>query len=378
MKVAVCLTGLCNIDPSNINKVFHVFDHLRNTKGIQFDFYMQYWNNNNHYFYELSNTLINSENILKVPTLKTEIYSKIISHIKPKEILGLNFTDVVLKSKLDKNIKYTRDENNVMAVPYNGPSKVDIDTFKNKNDINIWCEYHASYVDFINQRAQFYSLQEIVNVVPKNEYDIILKWRYDILTDYTRILEIDDIKKNTIYVPGLFRKKTDKPIEEIRSLIAKNRDYTYAILDMWMYGNEKSVRKLCDDLLHFSIANFDESTRVFRETHDTAAPMDESAFLDKILHEKMIVKPVGACDTRIIHPNYNISDLYFENPTEELKNMQVDCDYRYSLLKEKGLYARGNFGSENQNFVRGGDAFIHKPIKRSIVDWFAGILKREY
>lgn len=363
MKVAVCLTGLCNIDPSNINKVFFVFDHLTKTKGMQFDFYMQHWNNKSHYFYELSDTLINSEHIPKVPSLKTENYSKIMSHIKPKEILGLNFTDVVLKSGLDTNIKYTRSENKIMAVPYNGPSIVDVDVFECENDINKWCTYHNAYVDFVNQRAQFYSLQEIIKTVPTNEYDIILKWRYDILTDYKKILKTNDVKSNTVYVPGLFRKKIDKPIEEIRSLIAKNRDYTYAILDMWLYGNEKSFRKFCDELLNFSIHSFDAETRIFRNELNTAAPMEETAFLDKIIHEKMIVKPVGACDTRIIHPHYKINDLYFERPTDELKNMQVDCDYRYNLLKEKGLYTKGEFGSENEFKIRGVAAFIQKKVE---------------
>lgn len=358
MKVAVCLTGLCNIDPSNIKKVFKVFDHLTETRGIHFDFYMQFWNNHNHYFYELSETLLTSKTFLRVPTIKNEIYSQIIYHLKPKEIIGLNFTDTVLKSGLDQNKKYTRDENNAMAVRYNGPEFVDVDTFKKYEDGLNWCCFHNSYVDFVNQRAQFYSLQEVVKTVPKNEYDIILKWRYDILTDYKKVLKTIKIEDNIVYVPGLYRKKHNKPLEEIRSIITKNKEYTYAILDMWLYAKEKEFRKFCDNLLNFSINNYDDATLNFRNLYDTASPLDESAFLDKILNEGFVVRPVGACETRIIHPLYKIPNNYFTDPVTELKNMQVDCDNRYNLFKINNVYARGEFGSENSGVIRGINNFI--------------------
>lgn len=357
MKVAVCLTGLCSIDPSNISKVFKVFEYLTDTKGIQFDYYMQFWNSSNYYFYELSDNILQSKEIVKIPTVKNEIYSEIISYIKPKEILGLNFTDVVLKSGLDKNKKYTRDENNNMATLYDGPPFIHPNAFDRYNDMADWCGFHNSYVDFVNQRAQFFSLQEIVKTVPKNQYDLILKWRYDILTDYTFVLTNTNVLPNTIYVPGIFRKKINSPIEEIKSLIVKNEEYTYAIFDMWFYGKENEFRKLSENLLSYSIENFDEATRKFREKYKYAAPMDESAFLDKILDEKLIVKPVGACDTRIIHPLYKVSAQYYKYPVGELRRMRVDDETRYKLLKNNKTYAKGEFGSETKAEVKGEHAF---------------------
>jgi len=360
MKVAVCLTGLCSIDPSNISKVFKVFEYLTDTKGIQFDYYMQFWNSSNYYFYELSDNILQSKEIVKIPTVRNEIYSQIISHIKPKEILGLNFTDVVLKSGLNKNKNYTRSENTQMAFPYDGPNFIDSDIFTEFKDMAEWCWYHNSYVDFVNQRAQFFSLQEIVKTVPKNQYDLILKWRYDILTDYTFVLTNTNAFPNTMYVPGIFRKKINKPIEEIKSLIVKNEEYTYAIFDMWFYGKENEFRKLANNLLSYSIENFDESTRKFREKDESAATMDESAFLDKMLDERLIVKPVGACDTRIIHPLYKVSEKYNSDPLAELKRMQVDDENRYNLLKKNSTYAKGELGSETVVAVRGEKAFTLK------------------
>jgi hypothetical protein len=361
MRVAVCLTGLCKINPVNLNKVFKIFEYISETTNVSFDFYVQYWNSSNRYFYELSEEIERSPHIIKLPKVENQVYSDIISYIKPKDILGLNFSDIVKHSNLDINTDYVRFENTNVANPYTGPKFIHESVFTTLDDIKNWCSFHISYVDFINQRAQFYALQEIVNIVPKNKYDAILKWRYDLLTHYVQFTDMvfKDLKisDNTMYVPSIVRKMRDKPIEEIKNVLAKNDNYTYSVIDFWMYSNDETFRRLANNLLPFSIQSFENETFKFRTSHPTCAPTEECAFLDKMIVEKMSVRSVGTYDTRVIHPIYSVPDSYFNDPVAELKRMSADATNRYNMKKIKQTFHHGELGSENIPIINGTDAF---------------------
>jgi len=371
MKVAVCLTGLYNIDPANIKKIFKVFDSIAEKSNVQFDFYMQFWNKSNYYFYDISEEVYNSPEFNKVPTYLYSNHTELIEHIRPKDILGLNYTDVVSKATLKTDGSYVRDENNHMSYRYGGPPMIDVNTFDSRQNIRNWCAWHNSYVNFVNRGAQFYALEEIVKIIPKNTYDIILKWRYDVLCNYQMLCNDFDSKfstsNNTVYVPHIFRKKKDHKIEELKSVIAKNEEYVYGAMDMFMYANDEVFRKLSYGIHDFSIIDFDIATKLFRNSNNIpffkyshAAPMEEASFLNKMHKEKFITRQIGTYDMRIIHPTYIISDLYYNSPMDELNNMDVDHESRYKLYDDVLNYGRGEFNSENDSNIKGENIFQSK------------------
>lgn len=369
MKIAVCLTGLYNIDPVNIKKVFKIFECIAEKSNVQFDFYMQFWNKSNYYFYDVSDEVYHSPEFIKLPTHLYPIHTELIEYIRPKDILGLNYTDVASKSNLKTDGSYIRDENNAMSYKYGGPTFVDVGTFDNQQSIKNWCARHNCYVNFVNRGAQFYALQEIVKTVPKNTYDAILKWRYDIVCNYQKFCNDFhanfSITPNTLYVPHIFRKKKNENIEELRGIISKNDEYVYGAMDMFMYANDNSFRKFSNDLLDFSIIDFDNATKLFRNSdkipfmkYSNAAPMEEASFLNKIHKEKFIIRQIGTYDTRIIHPMYTISDSYYASPMEELNQMDVYHESRYKLYKDVLHYERGEFNSENNSLRIKGESIF--------------------
>jgi hypothetical protein len=133
---------------------------------------------------------------------------------------------------------------------------------------------------------------------------------------------------------------------------------------MFMYANDNEFRMFSDGLLDFSTIDFDNATKLFRNSdkipfskHSHAAPMEESVFLNKIHSEKFIIRQTGTYNLRIIHPMYAISDLYYKSPIEELFVMDADNENRYQLYKDLLQYERGEFNSENDMNIKGETIF---------------------
>ena len=129
--------------------------------------------------------------------------------------------------------KTTNEEND----KYN--NKTDWDKIKSLVKPKIILETNELYFDdnckinnVINQFYKFYILNKVKNTIEKEEniiYDIVIKWRPDILLDNK--IDFKNIEKNTIYIPQ------DSKID-ISKLKNKNDKY---LCDIIAYGDNNSM-----------------------------------------------------------------------------------------------------------------------------------------
>lgn len=148
-----------------------------------------------------------------------------INNFKNNVLQNYNVDIYIHKTKNEKNDKYNNTNNwdNIKKIL---KPKIILETdelyFNNNNKIN----------NLLNQFYKFYILNNIKNIIEEEEnitYDIVIKWRPDILLNNK--LDFTSIKKNTIYIPS------DSKID-ISKLINKKDKY---LCDIIAYGDNNSM-----------------------------------------------------------------------------------------------------------------------------------------
>lgn len=145
-KIAFLFSGLCIMNSNTANAVFGFFDYLRD-KGITVDLYMHFWSNENIYPKGYDGPYsVSSDFIETIPIEDTSNHQYVIDREKPKVSITSPFSEM-------ENLPY-----------YNSK--------------------RFEYIAYVNQTAQFYGFQKLLNEVPENHYDMIFRWRYDQVMAY--------------------------------------------------------------------------------------------------------------------------------------------------------------------------------------------------
>ncbi len=149
-----------------------------------------------------------------------------INNFKNNVLQNYNVDIYIHKTKNEKNDKYNNTNNwdNIKKIlkPKIILETDDLHFNNNNNKIN----------NLLNQFYKFYILNNIKNIIEEEEnitYDIVIKWRPDILLNNK--LDFTSIKKNTIYIPS------DSKID-ISKLINKKDKY---LCDIIAYGDNNSM-----------------------------------------------------------------------------------------------------------------------------------------
>jgi len=148
-KIAILLCGLCNTNPKNIDGIFGAFKYLTSNFDADVDFYMHLWNDENRFpvGFTGDREIRNYENgyYEYLPTEDRSLHEQVIKHISPKMIVYSDFADTA-------NKPYYKD--------------------------------YPSYISYVNTLGQFYALEKLLNSANYDEYDLIVRWRYDLLANH--------------------------------------------------------------------------------------------------------------------------------------------------------------------------------------------------
>lgn len=148
-KIAVLLCGLCNINPKNIDGIFGAFKYLTSKFEADVDFYMHLWSDKNMFpdGFTGDREIRNPDDgyYEYLPTEDLSLHEQVIKFISPKMVIYSDFADTVKKP-------YYKD--------------------------------YPSYISYVNTLGQFYGLEKLINSANYNEYDIIIRWRYDLLANH--------------------------------------------------------------------------------------------------------------------------------------------------------------------------------------------------
>ena len=148
-KVAVLLCGLCNINPKNIDGIFGAFKYLTSNFDVDVDYYMHLWNEDNIFPMGFSGKreLHNPQDgyYEYIPTENKSLHENVINHLSPKMVIYSNFADTVSKDYYKGN---------------------------------------PEYISYVNTLGQFYAFEKLINSCDYSEYDVIIRWRYDLLANH--------------------------------------------------------------------------------------------------------------------------------------------------------------------------------------------------
>lgn len=168
-RVAILLCGLCNTNPRNFDAVFGVFERLSSMHNINIDYYMHLWTNQRRFPENFNGKEeLRWENYYEyLPSENELLQQEVINRISPKGVIYSDFSETANKD-------YYTD--------------------------------HPAYVSYVNTLGQFYAVEKIVNSYDLTNYDLILRWRYDLVVNHhdfiseisKTILKLDKSKKNLI------------------------------------------------------------------------------------------------------------------------------------------------------------------------------------
>jgi hypothetical protein len=168
-KIAIMLCGLCNTNPKNFDAVFGVFERLSSMYDIDIDYYMHLWTNERRFpeNFDGDEEIRFNSYYEYLPTEDISLQEKVIKRISPKSIIYSDFSETA--------------------------------------DNSYYVDYPA-YISYVNTLGQFYAVEKIVNSCDLSNYDLILRWRYDLVVNHhdfiseisNVIMNIDQSKKNFI------------------------------------------------------------------------------------------------------------------------------------------------------------------------------------
>jgi hypothetical protein len=149
MKIAVIFAGLCNINPDYFKFVNKVYELLGS--HVEVHTFFHHWNEENIYLDNYENT---SKFYTGIPVDKKEIHEKVHERFIGNPNFNFIYSDVV--------------------------------ELANTTAYNDCC---AEYIHFVNTTAQFYAFNKILNSYDFSNFDYIIKWRYDLLSETNETLK---------------------------------------------------------------------------------------------------------------------------------------------------------------------------------------------
>ena len=146
-KIAVLLCGLCHTNPSNLNSMYGGFEKLKLNFNTDVDYYMHLWNVSNVFpkNYDGPREIKYGDYYECLPIEDAALHNHTTNHIKPKQIIYSDFSEMY-------------------ELPY-------YNKFPN-------------YINYTNTLGQFYAFEKLLKSIDFSGYDLILRWRYDILTNH--------------------------------------------------------------------------------------------------------------------------------------------------------------------------------------------------
>ena len=154
-RIAIVFVGLCNASTRNYDALYSAFDELRR-RGVAVDYYLHMWNDHSKFPESWEGKTVFKSQFLTeyIPDESPELQQRTITALKPhtKGIVRSSFGDM-----------------------YNA------ECFDGKQD---------RFIPYVNLTAQFWGLQRVLREYDLSSYDMIFRWRYDLLINHNSFADL--------------------------------------------------------------------------------------------------------------------------------------------------------------------------------------------
>lgn len=286
-KIAVVFTGIIGQKTNSLYCVRRLFEHIKNICGdVELDFYCHAWDNTNRY---PENPMCKIGDLI-IPSETIKNHTAIQDILRPKKFFTNNYMDFYLEyqSHLLKNISINSTidkeaEEYLLYKPIDIGTKTDlyvainngyidpkfiaeISTVEYEKDFYLKAylsslySFFSKWSRFIQDSAQAFSfdtgLKQVVN--SGIEYDGVLRWRYDIVTDFSKPRLHDEFKtlfdKNPrgFTVHNIWDENKNWLKEEVANNLPKipdqnNLNKSIFLADFWYYCDMETARILSEN-----------------------------------------------------------------------------------------------------------------------------------
>lgn len=269
-RIAILLCGLCNADPSNFDGIYGVFDRLEKEHNIKVTYFMHLWNHKNIFpiNYNARKKFIRPNYSEYIPKERMDLQRHLVNYLQTKKVLRSDFAEMM-----------------------------DRDYYDN----------FPHYVGYVNTTAQFYALEKLLNTYDFSKFDLIFRWRYDLVINHHKF--IDEIVKTLDQISTKVPTIVTEPIYKIGGIENLGNN------DRWFGFNYSAIedfKRIHRDMyietgaLHRNKIYIEEAFLNFIEKKNLAR--HEILFSNKILRMSMRVSE-------------NFSELSREEQEEELINI---------------------------------------------------------
>lgn len=154
-RIAIVFVGLCNARSDNYDALYGAFDELRR-RGVAVDYYLHLWNDHSKFPEGWDGDTVFKSQLLTeyIPDESPELQQRTITALKPytKGIVRSSFSDMHSAEGFDEE----RDH----------------------------------FIPYVNLTAQFWGLQRVLHEYDLANYDMIFRWRYDLLINYNAFADL--------------------------------------------------------------------------------------------------------------------------------------------------------------------------------------------
>lgn len=267
MRVAIFLTGQIQHRYKVIPHIKQMFSALGNRYGLTIDYYCHFWETQNKYFYYVDDNAIE----MKLPSEDSRNKNKVLSLLDPGGYVCSSYDELLPYYKImaSNRHKYLSDGGhlhiNLVDNKFTNTSiheRVFLNEYENPpQSFMEWYNCHVDWCKFVHVTNQIFSASKCMNMIVQssNEYDVVLKWRYDLVFDYhnygnmlykiIRSSANRDGYHTEIAWKGIDWSEPYKTVEDILP------DDVVSLGDVWWATNQNTNRKMAGNLLNNYVDN---------------------------------------------------------------------------------------------------------------------------
>lgn len=266
-KIAIAITGLIGDNKKPIYIIKEIISDIKKL-GYEVDVYCHTWSDENRFPYGYENTDIIDLTISSIlPKEKLENKFLLQDVLEPKNIIVGKFSE--LQSLYDEFLSYTqenlmtRDDNRLAYYEaLSGSEYTNIEktfsTVSIPDKIKV-LRMFDKWGAFVNKISQVYALTQICHSIQNSEveYDGVLKWRYDLVTNKDTVLDtfkptIDSISDDDFFVSDAWLMHDDTILKYIISDTFINDKGHYKLVflqDLYFYIGKNIIKYINDDFM---------------------------------------------------------------------------------------------------------------------------------
>ena len=270
MRVAIFLTGQIQHRYNVIPHIKQMFSSLGNRYGLTVDYYCHFWETQNKYFYYIDDNMIE----MKLPTEDSRDKNKVASLLSPIGYVCSSYDELWPYYKIMASNRHTYLSDgewakhlytNIVDNKFTNKS-IHERVFLNEYDdpfrsFQEWYNCHVDWCKFVHVTNQIFSAAKCMNTIAHSptEYDVVLKWRYDLVFDYHNYGNmlykiINSAANRDGYHTEIAWKGIDwsEPYKTVEDILP---DDVVSLGDVWWATNQNTNRKMSVDLLNKYVDN---------------------------------------------------------------------------------------------------------------------------